>query len=200
MTGSARVRKLNVQLYKTLQNDLHSADATGQRADFLMLIGSVTTLFEACEVFLSIVLAPMDKGTRAFSILFNKVNSRQLRSKIIEEFINDSRPKRVTKRFQRIFAAFKEYDRLGAKRDEIAHATFEQWTNQGETKLLLCPSMHIERKREGGYPKYHYDVPSLQTVVEDMEHLHAELIDIMREQADSNRKRLQRRAAQQNAP
>jgi hypothetical protein len=199
MPSRSQSKKLNIQLAQQLEKAIEAADDSGTFESYLQLIGVVTTQFEACEMYLELVLRHLDKGTKVLPLVFDSINSRELRTQILGDFIADSEPRRVTKRYQRIVAAFELYKAYGKQRDEVAHSTFHTWKLDGREKLLLCPPSHIRKKFETAFPRYHYDVPKLKKLADGLAALKNELLSIGAEIGWQNSKRMYRSTQRSHA-
>lgn len=187
-------RPFNVQLYRQRQQDMKALEPSADEDDLLLCVGQITAQFETCEYFLSICLQTLDTKSDFIPLIFDTINSRATRSQIIVEFMEATKPARLTKRYQRIKSAFEQYDALGKRRDEVAHSMVHRWTEDGRTSMFLGPPPHIRRKHVAGYPKFHYDTKRLNKLRDELYELNSTLSSIILDRAVQNRERLQKRA------
>jgi hypothetical protein len=193
----------NTNLYNQRISALKKADKSGTEERFLSLIGRVTTQFEFCEACLAQILMSIARDRPLLTQLMGSINSRSTRNPIVQDFLEDHRPKRMTKRYQAILDLFARYKEIGRQRDEVAHSVLAGWTMDGSKMLILQPAWHLERKHVAGLPKYHYDIPALEALAEGAIKLGADLQQVLLEIGTLNTRRHERssrRASQKRPP
>ncbi|MDF1632032.1 hypothetical protein [Mycoplana sp. MJR14] len=188
-------KKLNVQLYKTKWKEYEEFDICEDPDLLLIGVGKVVTTYESCETSIHSLLRPLGKDPQFTSFVFQNINSRQSRFKMLEPILTQKATGHKAKTLAALSDIIKRLLALGEERDAVAHSllVYAGLPGIGKSSYILSPPYYVERKHIGGIPKRFYDITKLVDLANKLIELDNELTAMIHERGERYTKRLMQR-------